>query len=177
MSREINLALLVARFHEMKQGARPKDVIAVMQAMRYLRKSCLPEAYLDGLQDELIQMIGQPIPEKAQTWVYLAFHGAESRAEYMKIGVARNVRARMSGISTGNPLPMLWTYKAAFAGRHHALKVERALLGHMGPDRVKGEWVKVAGLSESASCAIVDSLAEVASESTTQPVAFVRHRD
>lgn len=175
MGRETNFALLVANFHGMKQAARPKDVVAVVKAMSNLRNSCLPEAYVDGLQDELIQMIGQPIPEEARTYVYLAFHGAEGRAEYMKIGVAGNVRARMGGISTGNPLPLLWAYKAPFAGRHLALKVEKALLGHAGSDRVKGEWVKVAGLSESATCAVVDSLAEVAAQNTTQPVAFVRH--
>lgn len=174
MGREINIGAVIAGLYEMKQFARPSDAVGVVKAISSLRKTCLPDAYVDALEDELLQMISQPFPAAMTVNVYLSFHGAESRATYMKVGVARNVTARMREIATGNPLPRLWTYSAPFGGRSRAMRIERLLLDHMGADRVKGEWVKVAGLSESAAQSVVESLAEVASAHASQPVAFSR---
>lgn len=174
MGREIDLSGLMYGLMGMRAAGKPKDAGFVMCAMERLRATQLPEAYLDGIQDELLQMVCAPIPKSALVSVYLAFHGTDDRASYMKIGVARNVRARMSGLSTGNPLPRLWTYAASFAGRHRAVKVEGALLSHMGNDRVKGEWIRVGGLSAEAAAAIVESLSEVAAAEMSQPVQFIR---
>jgi hypothetical protein len=102
------------------------------------------------------------VTDHIRTHVYLAFFGNEGRATYMKIGIAKNVRNRMSGIATGNPLPNLWTYSAPFFTRVKATAVEAALLRHMSPDKVHGEWIHVQGLSARTAAEVVVSLSEVA---------------
>jgi hypothetical protein len=143
-----------------------------MQAVKFLRGTSLPESYVDGIQDELLQMICQPIPKDFHVHVYLAFHGMEGRASFLKIGVARSVKSRMSSLSTGNPMPRIWTYATALSCRQKAHKVERALLTHMAESRVNGEWVNVHGLSGEAALGVVASLAEVAASVVKEPIDF-----
>lgn len=173
MGREVNLEPLVIGLERMRKSAAG-DAYRIMQAVKFLRDTSLPEAYVDGIQDELLQMLCQPVPKDLHIHVYLAFHGTEGRASFMKIGVAKNVKSRMSSLATGNPMPRIWTYATPLSCRQKAHKVESALLSHMAGSRVNGEWVNVHGLSEEAALGVVGSLAEVAGAVVREPIEFRR---
>jgi hypothetical protein len=106
--------------------------------------------------------------------VYLAFYGINDMASYLKIGIAKNVKNRLGGIKTGNPLPNLWTFTAVYDSKRDALSVESALLDHMSGDSVHGEWINVHGMTLQVSEALAESLSEVASEVTGGKIFFRR---
>lgn len=160
----------------MRAAVAPMDFVRVTAIAEAMSKLPLPAAYVDGVKVELLQMLGMP-GRIDMTSVYLAFYGDSDRANYLKIGVAKDVRARMRGIATGNPLPRLWTFEAVFASRQVAADVEAALIRHMSPDKIHGEWVKVGSLSEQAALAVVSSLAEVASHTFGGHVCFSPARE
>lgn len=172
MGREIDFGALIRGMGSHRKNVKTRDIVAVMQAMSRLRRSSLPQAYVDGLQDEILQMMCDRVPDEACDFVYLAFHGDGGHASHMKIGMAKDVRKRMSALYTGNPLPRLWVYAARIAGREVAQRIERELLLHMSKWRAEGEWVSVGGVNQASAEAITSSLAEVASLHTTQPVEF-----
>lgn len=175
MGREIDMMGLVLGLHGYrKRSSAPNCAAKVLQALTILRRTDLPEAYIDGLQDELLQMACQDPPADLADYVYLAFHGEGDRANYMKVGIARNVGRRMTRVTQSSPLPRLWVWSAPFIGRHVARKVEAGLLDHMRASRTNGEWTSVGQISEGAAEAIVHSLAEVAATHTTQQVYFTR---
>ena len=115
-------------------------------------------------------MIG--LEYKDHTYVYLTFWGLDDRAEFMKIGVAKDIKARMAGIKTGNPMDRLWTYCLLLHSRSEAMRVESALLSKMADTRVSGEWVKTSKFSGQTCRAICDDLSAVASELCGRPVAL-----
>jgi hypothetical protein len=80
----------------------------------------------------------------------------------------------MSGIRTGNPIPRLWTFAAAFPSREEAVEIESVLLQHMAAHKAHGEWVHVHGLSEQAAAAMAQSLGEVAARVLGHPAHFER---
>lgn len=171
---DIDLATLIANLYHMRGEWRPAQVARLCCVVAELRKLPLPPAYVDGLQDELFQLIGQTMPSEETVKVYLAFYGNSERAEFLKIGVAKNVRNRLGAFTTGNPMPNLWTYSAVIGSRSSAMSVESALLTHMAEDKAQGEWISVRGLSEAAALAVAQSLGEVASETRGKPIAFER---
>ncbi len=160
-----DLYLGIRRMRE--HGRRGNDQASIEIAMRSLAGTALPAAYLEGIRMELLQMLG--LENVDRTYCYLTFWGVDGRAEFLKIGVARNVKNRMNGIRTGNPLDRLWTYTMALNSRGEAMKVEAALLENMKSDRTNGEWVRVAGCSEQACKAIADDLAELAATTCGRP--------
>jgi predicted GIY-YIG superfamily endonuclease len=111
------------------------------------------------------------VPEVLRVSVYLAFFGESDRAQFLKIGVARNVRSRMKSHRSSNPLANPLTLAAEFPDRPAACRVEQALLAHMRQDRVTGEWVAFRA-SLDACRAVAVSLAEVASTVHGNPVEF-----
>jgi hypothetical protein len=169
--RQIDLAILGFRHIEKKSG--PAQIGLVLQVIEYMRELPLPPAYIDGIQSEVLWMLGKQ-KDLDTISVYLSFYGHDDRAGYLKIGIAKDVKSRMHGIATGNPVPRLWTYSAPFACKADAAKIEAALLAHMSPEKVHGEWVYMKGISEQASAAVVESLAEVATASNGHPVVFAR---
>lgn len=153
------LARKIARLPKL---LKPGDICRVSAAISGLRDLPFPPGYLDeALGDMLKTLRGS---KAVSTHVYLSFYGGGRVASYMKVGIAKNVKARMSGIKTGNPLTRLWTYSARFRSRDDAAAVEAAILAHLAGDSVHGEWVNVHGLSREAAFALVESLAEVAAE-------------
>lgn len=174
MARDIDYAALAVNLSLRRERVAMKYVHNVMRAIELLRRSGLPEAYVDGIQDEVLEMTCSHRPAWKRDHVYLAFHGQGGRASHMKIGVAADVKKRMAALYTGNPLPRLWVFAAPLSSRMTAGKVEQALLAHMSVDRSSGEWVRVDGLSETAAVCVVESLAEVASMHTSHPVEFER---
>lgn len=163
---------LIANLGRMRKWANDGDVIAVMQAMATLRRAtAIPSAYVDGLQDELLQLIGKP-DSVPLTSVYLAFHGPEERATFVKVGVARNVKSRMRQLYTGSPMPRLWTFALALKSRDLAYKVEGALHAHLRDTGSSGEWFALHGLTHQAAEQFAASLAEVAEMASGRPAVF-----
>ena len=148
--------------------------VAVDDALSMLRAVGVPADFLESMRTETFWATAKAAdPSRVdRTFCYLAFYGADNRASFMKVGIAKNVGKRLANIATGNPLPCLWAYQAAFINPHIARAVEARLLGHMLGDRARGEWINVHGLSESAALAMVESLAEVASDVAMVPVSF-----
>lgn len=168
-------AKIVEGFAYMRGGVnagKAHRVWAVMNSIR--RAKCFPDAYLDGVLDEMFQMLAQPLPREARASVYLAFHGLENRASFLKVGVAVDVKKRMRELYTGNPFPRLWTFEAELPSRSAAYRTEGALHHHLRPANTSGEWFQVHGLSESAACGFAESLAEVATEMAGASVEFKR---
>lgn len=163
-----SFAALIDRVDSMKARANKGHAGTIDLAMRHLATTPLPEAYLEGIRFELLQMLGQEHVDR--TFAYMTFWGMDGRAEFMKIGVAKDVRARMMGIRTGNPMERLWTFKMVFNSRSEAMRVESALLSKMSADRVSGEWIRMAKCSAQACQAIADDLAAVASELVERPI-------
>lgn len=169
---ELDLRGLVYGMHALKsQGAR-NNAVRVIHAIDVLRKSTIPSAYIDGLQDELLALVCDRVPTDLKSHVYLTFHGERGVASHMKVGVAKNVRSRVGSFSTGNPLPELWTFAASFPGRHIAYRIERAILDHLGESRAKGEWVRVPMLGVIDAACMASELGGFASQHTTHPVNF-----
>lgn len=162
MAERLNLNSVVDGLMLMQDCTSVNEAVSVIRAIRELRKTQLPTAYLDGIQDELLAMLGQHYPKRAQVSVYLTFHGSEGRASHLKIGVARNVRKRLASLQTGSPLPRLWTWSAPFNGRQLAFKVESKLLSIMEGNRTSGEWSSVGSITEPAAEKLVESLSDAA---------------
>ncbi|OGT59752.1 MAG: hypothetical protein A3E01_04625 [Gammaproteobacteria bacterium RIFCSPHIGHO2_12_FULL_63_22] len=153
---------------KMQKRTRDHDVLNIEWVSRILSNTVLPPAYIAGIRMELLQMVGKP--DADLTYVYMSFWGMEDRADYMKVGVAKNVRKRMSGAHTDNPMNRLWTFTIPLHTRQEALNVEAALLKHMCESRITGEWVKLSKFSAQACRALAESLAEVAAEQVERAV-------
>lgn len=169
---EVDFNGLAKQVTGLRKRVKPGDLAQVMAAIESLRDLPFPPGQLDYVKDELLRSLSLPSPR--QTSVYLAFYGEGDAASHMKIGISRSVKSRLSGIKTGNPLPIMFAFEAAVISREDALTVEQALLTHMSHARLHGEWVHVGGLSLQAAEAVVGSLAEVASEIIALPVNFKR---
>ncbi len=175
---EIDFKRITAGIKAAREAYQPGDLAKIYLAIESLRSLPLAPAYLNGVRDELVSMVcdlrvrGQH--DTTPTSVYLSFYGTESRASFLKIGIAKDVRKRLAGHATSNPMPNLWTFAGAFGTRHKAGLVEAALLRHMANDKAHGEWLHVHGLSLDAAMEVVQSLAEVASDLAGGPVTFLR---
>lgn len=137
------------------------SLVRVYEVMDQLRELPFPPGYVDSLRDDVLKVLQAGVSAKP-TFVYLAFYGINDRATHLKVGVAKDVKARLTGIRTGNPLPILWTFTALYPTRSDAMVVESAILAHLSADSIHGEWVSVGALTASTAEAIVDSLADVA---------------
>lgn len=140
---------------------RAGSFLKIYEAMELLRELPFPPGYVDSLRDDALKVL-QAGDSAKPTFVYLAFYGDNNKATHLKVGVAKDVTARLAGIRTGNPLPLLWKFTALYPSRRDAMAVESALLAHLSADSIHGEWVGVGTLSANASVAIVDSLSDVA---------------
>lgn len=164
----------IARRIEALPGlVKPGDLSRIAAALEGLRGLPFPPGYLDEMRDDMFSALRRG--ERVVTYVYLAFYGLGDKASHLKIGISRNVKHRLGGIKVGNPLPNLWAFSAICASRQEAEEIEAALLRHMAPHKVHGEWVNVHGVSEDAARAIVQSLAEVASSAHGKEVDFMPH--
>lgn len=178
MGNEIDFGPVLTGLEKVREVYRPGDLARLNAALVELGQLPIPQAYIDGLRDELTGLlVGQKYGYRAYVAnVYLAFFGdpGADRASYMKVGIAKDVFARMLSHSTSNPLTRMWVFAAGFDARQDAQAVEAGLLKHLVSDRVKGEWVNVYGVAEPAAAAIAESLAEVAAEINGRPVKFKR---
>lgn len=159
---------LLDGFRTLKFNVKPEHVRTIDAVVSALQRLPYPPAYVEGIRAELLQMLGLDYLD--HTYVYLTFWGLEDRAEFMKVGVAKDVKSRMAGIKTGNPMDRLWTYCLLLHSRSEAMRVESALLEKMADSRVSGEWVRTSKLSAQACRAISDDLAAVATEVCGRPI-------
>lgn len=165
----MNAVAEVIDFNELTKGMirastqTSGSLVTVYDIAEQMRGLPFPPGYVDTLRDEMLSVLKTGIPAKP-TFVYLAFYGFNDKATHLKIGVAKDVSARMASIRTGNPLQNLWTYTAAYSTRADALQVESALLAHMSADSVHGEWVSVGSIDNHEASAVVESLSDVAAE-------------
>lgn len=155
-------------FNEMTRGIihnrkkyRAGSFVRAAEILDALHELGLPPGYVESIRSDVFKVLKDG-HAYAPSNVYLAFFGLDNKATHLKIGVAKDVKKRMGGIRTGNPLPNLWTYSATYETRRDAFAVESAILAHMAADSVHGEWVSVGSISERAAEAIVESLADVA---------------
>ena len=151
------------------------DVATIYAAIERLNGLPLLPSYVNGLRDELMFLVtgkGQLLQYPAST--YLCFYGEGDRANYFKIGIAKDVKSRLATHATSNPLTSLWSFAAGFHAREDALQVEAALLRHMEGDKARGEWVRCGSVTEAVAGEIAASLAEVASAVLGRQVVFDR---
>lgn len=161
------LAALLSGLGAARSRVSQYEIDSIQSAMNILRRAPLADAYVDGLHMEILQMMGAE--KLSQTYVYLSFWGMGDRADFLKIGIAKNVKHRMSGHKSSNPLDRLWTYSMTCISRPEALKVEAALLAKMSEDRCSGEWVRLSRFSAQACKAIADDLSALAAEVCGRP--------
>lgn len=169
--KDIDFNDLARRLSEIPRKLQPGDACLIAAAIDSIRGLPFPDGYLDEVCQDMLRTAQRG--GRVTTYVYLAFFGSDDKASHLKIGIAKNVRSRLNGIKTGNPLTNLWTYSAELSSRQDAEEIEAALLRHMSPQKVHGEWVNVHGLSQPASEAVVQSLSEVAGALRGHEVAFM----
>lgn len=92
---------------------------------------------------------------KGPAYCYLAFHGLDKVARFLKIGMTNHPERRMYEMATGNPLDCLWVFAGKLPSRRAAFHVEQTLLRHMSEHRRRGEWIVV----DSLNVALAESLA------------------
>lgn len=169
---DIDFNELAKRIQKHSGRVAPGSIGRVEAAIETLRDLPFAYGYLDSLREEILTALYKRKHKHGCVFVYLAFYGNENKASFLKIGIAANVQSRLRGIKTGNPLPNVFTYAARFETRQEAAAVESALLDNMSPDGVHGEWIDVHGMAYAAVSAVVESLAEVASDVDGSEVHF-----
>lgn len=172
-----NILEAVEKLREIRNYLPPDELPKLRAGMAELRKlSYIPRYYLDSIELELKDMLtgrGYSFRRDAAA-VYLAFFGVGGVAEYLKIGIAKNVKFRMDGHATSNPFEQMWVYSAMFGSRLQAGAVERALISSQAEHNIKGEWIRVNIASTGEATRLAESLAEVASRVAERPVVFTR---
>jgi len=61
---------------------------------------------------------------------------------YCKVGIAADVKSRLSGLNTGNPFECFLYKSFIYPNREIAANIERIALMHLSGRRVRGEWVR-----------------------------------
>lgn len=144
-------------------ATRPGDIAGIYGAMEALRHLPFPPGFLDSVRDQMVEALrGEAKTAAHPLSVYLAFHGTDDLATYMKVGIAKSVTARMSALKTGNPLTRLWTFSAVLPDRKSAYRLEQGILKHLSSSKAEGEWVQVRCTGFAAAIEIVASLEEFA---------------
>lgn len=95
-------------------------------------------------------------------YCYLAFHGIDGVAQFVKVGMTRHPEQRMYNMATGNPLDCLWVYVCQLQTASAAYGVEQKLLRHMASHKRRGEWLSIGAADEAMAASIAQGLADVA---------------
>ena len=98
------------------------------------------------------QIIGQVAHELIEGCaVYLmACRERGSEVQYIKIGLARNIKKRVEAISVGCPLEIKKVLYFCMGSYGRALKLERSLHKEFAVNRVTGEWFRFDNQQEKA---------------------------
>lgn len=155
----------------MRRKLPPGTCARVGASIQGLADLPFPDGVLDDVSAYLLASLGytgksHPANTRlpAKTFVYLAFYGHDGKAECLKIGISRDVRIRISGTRTNNPIPFLWAYSAEFRTRKDARLVEKRLLGRVADGRIHGEWSATPGWSRLECDAIAECMAEISAD-------------
>lgn len=87
---------------------------------------------------QFIDKLADTCVEKPKRWVYFITDG-----QFVKIGIASNVKNRLSGIQTGNPRTCSVICAIPVRDEKAARMLERALHGTYKPFSVSGEWFDI----------------------------------
>lgn len=175
MAKDIDIGPVIAGLKRMRLALRPGDLSILYSAFEDLRALPLPPSYLDGVRNEMQLMMG--VGQKhdrvfGPTMVYLSFYGVGGLASFLKIGVAKDVRKRLAGHATSNPMPNLWAFTASFMSRQKAEAVEAMLLRNLGEFKAHGEWLHVEKLCRDKATTMADQLSKIAARETGNDVTF-----
>lgn len=94
-------------------------------------------------------------------YCYLAFHGLDGIAQFLKIGMSRHPERRLYGMATGNPLDCLWAFTAKLPTAKQAYHAEQSLLRHMEERKRRGEWIEIGATDEAGAVALARQLGAV----------------
>lgn len=100
----------------------------------------------------------------APAYCYLAFHGTDGEAQYLKVGMTTHPEQRLYSMATGNPLDCMWAYTCQLQSRREAYFVEQTILRHLSAHVRRGEWIGVGRLTKHESECMARSLSEVAKD-------------
>lgn len=101
---------------------------------------------------------------KGPAYCYLAFHGMDGVAQFMKIGMTNHPERRIYGMATGNPLDCLWVFAGVLPSRRAAYHVEQTLIRYMSEYRRRGEWIVVHNIDAELAMSMARQLGMVAKE-------------
>ena len=82
---------------------------------------------MTGLKPTMLYLIGQ--------------RNGDVTLPYCKVGIATDIKSRLSGINTGTPFDCFVYRQYPFKKRDTAVAVENAILVHLADRNVRGEWV------------------------------------
>jgi len=98
------------------------------------------------------------------TFVYLAFHGVDGIAQYVKVGISRHPEQRLYGMATGNPLDCLWAFTCRVGTAEAAYGVEQRIIRHLDAHKRRGEWLEVGQSDKDAAFALARQLTQFAKD-------------
>lgn len=90
-------------------------------------------------------------------YCYLAFHGLDGIAQFVKVGMTRHPERRMYEMATGNPLDCLWVYVCRAPTTALAYAMEQSLLRRMSEHKRRGEWITLGSIDTVAAAALARS--------------------
>ena len=116
---------------------------------------------------------------RGPAYCYLAFHGMDGIAQFLKIGMTNHPERRIYGMATGNPLDCLWVFAGVLPSRRAAYHVEQTLLRHMSEHRRRGEWIVVRDVGAELAASMARQLGMVAkdAEPAFSEFALLRYTD
>jgi hypothetical protein len=137
------------------------------QAFELLHQASFTPGFLANFHTECVKAHLEACDphRKFRRYAYLAFFGDGQQATYMKVGISKDPNERFKGLTTGNPLKLMWCFACDLANTAVALRVEKAVLHHFKEQRAQGEWVSIGPASYEAATQLVlraKGVAEVA---------------
>ena len=107
--------------------------------VRYHGQDDLPPSITQQYRKpQFIDKLADTRVEKPKRWVYFITDG-----QFVKIGIASNVKNRLRGIQTGNPRTCSVICAIPVRDENAARMLERALHGTYKPFSVSGEWFDI----------------------------------
>lgn len=106
-------------------------------------------------------------------YCYLAFHGLDDIAQFVKVGMTRHPEQRLYGMATGNPLDCLWVFVCRAPTTRAAYHIEQTLLRHLSEHKRRGEWITLGSINAEAAAALARSMGDLAKSTEAEADGFV----
>jgi len=95
-------------------------------------------------------------------YCYLAFHGLDDVAQFVKVGMTRHPERRLYEMATGNPLDCLWVFTCRVPCVRMAYRIEQSLLRHLEAHKRRGEWITLGSIDAEAAASLAMSMGDLA---------------